>query len=77
MKKTIDQMDNFEVSRWLALVEAVNIIDEECHSRKRNFDALRLEPLTIRKYIEGTCDIFCRKLNEEKERKASYISQGF
>jgi len=77
MKKTIDQMDNFEVSRWLALVEAVNIIDEECQNRKRSFDALRLEPLTIRKYIEGTCDIFCRKLNEEKEHKASYFSEGF
>lgn len=73
MKTDLTKMTTFEVGRWMALIEAVNIVADECISRKVNFDRLRLEPLTIRKYIEGTCDIFCRKLEEQSEKEKLFI----
>lgn len=73
MVKDLDKMSTFELGRWLSLMEAVNIIADECDERKIDFEKLRLEPLTVRKYIEGTCDIFCRKLEEQDHKESLYI----
>jgi len=67
-------MDTFEQSRWYALMEAVNVIAGECEKRGKSFDELRISPLDVEKYIEGTCDIFARKINEEHENLQRAIS---
>jgi len=61
----VDEMGVYEVSRWYSLFEAVNFIADECDERNIDFESVRLEPLHMRKYIEKTCDIFARKLDEE------------
>jgi len=68
MKKKIEDMDIFELGRWLCLVESVNLIAEECEQRNVKFDYLRLEPLTIKKYIEGTCDHKVIKIEEDNKK---------
>lgn len=70
----IRKMSNYELARWAALMEAVNIIAEECESRGKDFETLRIEPLGVRKYIESTCDQFCRRLDEEDEKRKAALN---
>jgi hypothetical protein len=64
--KKIEDMTVFEQSRWYALLEAINIIADECDARGKNFEKIKISPLDVEKYIEGTCDIFARKIYEEQ-----------
>ena len=66
--KDIVEMSDFELARWYALYEAVNFIADECDQRRIDFSTVRLEPLHIRKYVEKTCDIFARKLDEDRNK---------
>ena len=66
----IDEMTNFEKSRWFAMIEAIDLIARTCDDRDINFDELKISPLDIEKYIEKTCDIFARKLDEDDEKEA-------
>lgn len=66
-KNGVEQMGLFEMSRWGALMEGVNLIADECDERGIDFDTLNLEPLNLRKYVEGTCDKIYKKLEEEEE----------
>lgn len=68
-KKNIEDMSTFEQARWYALVEAVNIIGDECDERGKNFNKMKISPLDLEKYIENTCDIFARKIIEENEKR--------
>ena len=65
----IEEMSLFELARWYSIVEAVNIIADECDRRGKNFNKIKLSPLNIEKYIEGTCDIFARKIESEQSQK--------
>jgi len=68
-------MTDFQVSRWYALYEAVNFIADECESRNIDFESIRLEPLHIKKYVEKTCDIFARRLQEQREDAKRQVEQ--
>ena len=65
--RKLEDMSVFEQSRWYALMEAVNIIADACDERHIDFDNIKISPLDIEKYIEGTCDIFARKILEEQK----------
>ena len=71
--KKIEDMTIFEQSRWYALMEAINIIADECDERGRDFDKIKISPLDVEKYIESTCDIFARKIIEEQEQNSKHI----
>ena len=61
----IDNMSVFEQARWYSLIECVNMVAEECERRKQNFNKMQISPLDVKDYIESTCDIFARKIEEE------------
>lgn len=67
--RRIEDMEMFEKARWYSLMEAVNIIGDECDERGIDFDTLKVSPLDLQKYIEKTCDIFARKLEEEEAQE--------
>lgn len=71
MRRTVDQMTTFELSRWSALYDAVNFVADECQERGINFATLKLEPLYIRKYVESTCDTFAQQIETEDKRQAN------
>ncbi len=75
MRNTIE-MSDFEISRWYALYEAVNFIADECESRGIDFESIRLEPLYIKKYVEKTCDIFARRLQEQRADAEKQVEHG-
>lgn len=66
-KKSVNEMSVFEVARWLSLVEAINIIADEAEQRKVDFNKLKISPLDVESYIEKTCDIYARKLEQENQ----------
>jgi hypothetical protein len=66
----IDKLEDWQLGRWYALYEAVNFIADECEERGKKFDAVRLEPLHIRKYVEKTSDQFTRKLQIDRDRRS-------
>lgn len=66
MNRTLIQdMSVFEQARWYSLIECVNMISEECDKRKKKFKKLQISPLDVKDYIESTCDIYARKIEEE------------
>ncbi len=75
--KKLEDMSVFEQSRWYALMDAVNIIADECEERGRDFDKIKISPLDIEKYIESTCDIFARKIIEEQEQHNNHARINF
>ena len=69
MATSIEHMTVFELSRWFALMDCVNIISEECTDRRINFEKeIDLKSLHIRKYINSTSDIFANQHEREQSR---------
>jgi len=66
---SIEEMTNFQLARWASLVEAVNIIAEKAEEKSLKFKRISLKQPALRKYIESTCDIICRKMDEEDHIK--------
>jgi hypothetical protein len=66
----LDSMSNFEIARWQAMMDAVELINETCQERKKDFNAVDIKPKAIEKYIESTCDIYCRNIERQREQEA-------
>ena len=65
----MSKMGDFEIARWFALIDGVNMVADMCVEKKLDFNDIDIKPSAIEHYIESTCDIYCRKLQEEKKRK--------
>jgi hypothetical protein len=68
--RTVEEMSSFELSRWCALMEGVNVIADKCDDKGVDFNSIELEPLSLRKYVEGMCDSICKQIDFEKKRAA-------
>lgn len=62
-KLNVNDMSNFELARWYALMDAIQIISDKASDRNIKFDKVDIKPSAVEKYIEATCDIYCRKLD--------------
>lgn len=52
-KTQSDEMSVYELSRWLCLVEAVNIIGDKCDQLQLNDkDGSWVKPIAIQKYVD-------------------------
>lgn len=60
-------------ARWIALYEAINMIAEEAKQRRKEFDALKLSPVKIKKYISSVEDHIQKRLLQEKLGVDFYI----
>jgi hypothetical protein len=52
----IDEYSLYQLCRWTALEEAVNLIGDKCEERNINFEEVELNPLDIRDYVEMATD---------------------
>ena len=59
----IDKLSVYELCRWTALEEAVNIIGEKCEDRKIDFENVELKPLDILKYVDNAADKIYEKVS--------------
>jgi len=53
----------YELCRWAALEEAVNVIGEKCEERNINFETVELKPLEILKYVDSATDKIYEKVS--------------
>lgn len=51
-----------ELSRWIALYEAVNTIADKAEEKNIPFDRVELKPLAIHKYMDATENTILKKV---------------
>lgn len=66
----LDSMSNFEIARWQALMDAIEILNEKCEDKKQDFNKLDIKPKAVEKFIESTCDIYCRNIERQRDQEA-------
>lgn len=52
----IEDYSLYQLCRWTALEEAVNIIGDKCEDRNIDFEDVQLNPLDIYDYVEKATD---------------------
>jgi hypothetical protein len=52
----INDYSLYQLCRWTALEEAVNLIGEKCEDRNIDFESVQLNPLDIFDYVEKATD---------------------
>lgn len=67
----LDAMSNFEIARWQALMDAIEILNEKCEDRKQDFNKLDIKPKAVEKFIESTCDMYCRNIERQRQQEAT------
>ena len=56
----------YQLCRWAALEEAVNIIGDKCDDRKLDFEQVELKPLEILKYVDDATDVIYNTSNDQE-----------
>ena len=51
-----------ELSRWIALYEAVNTIADKAEEKNISFDKIDLKPIAIHKYMDATENVILKKV---------------
>ena len=63
----IDNMNNFQISRWIALYEAVNIIADKVEQSGGVFGYTHMKPSAIENYVETvSSDIYKSLVKKER-----------
>lgn len=57
----IEMYTPYQLCRWTALEEAVNLIGDKCEERKIDFNTVELNPLDIRDFVDKTTDLIYAK----------------
>jgi hypothetical protein len=58
----INTMSLYELCRWAALKDAVDIIGDKCDEKSINFDSFDLKPLDLLKYVDIATDTLYNKV---------------
>ena len=58
----LTKMSMYELCRWSALEEAINVIGDKCDDRNVDFEKVELKPLDILKYIDIATDKIYEKV---------------
>lgn len=61
----INKMSLYELCRWSALEEAVNIIGDKCEDRGIDFEKIQLNPLDIMTYVDTATDKIYEKVSTD------------
>jgi hypothetical protein len=59
----IAKLSLYELCRWTALEEAINVIGEKCDERNIDFNSVELKPLEILKYVDTATDKIYEKVS--------------
>ena len=64
----------YELARWAALYESINMIADKAEEKKVSFEKIELKPLKILEYVDSTSDIIMRKLLNEKKSSDQFAN---
>jgi hypothetical protein len=59
----LEEMSLYELCRWSALEEAVNLIGDKCEERGVDFEKVQLNPLDIMTYVDSQTDKIYEKVS--------------
>ena len=59
----LETMSLYELCRWSALEEAVNLISDKCEERGVDFEKIQLNPLDIMTYVDSQTDKIYEKVS--------------
>jgi hypothetical protein len=59
----MEKMSLYQLCRWSALEEAVNIIGDKCEDKGIPFESIELKPLDLMKYIDNATDKIYEKVS--------------
>jgi len=59
----LTKMSLYQLCRWSALEEAVNIIGDKCEDKGIPFESIELKPLDLMKYIDTATDKIYEKVS--------------
>ena len=60
-KINISNLSDYEISRWIALQEAMELIGDKCDERNIDFETVELKPLEILKYVDNASDVIFQR----------------
>jgi hypothetical protein len=63
----LEEMSLYQLCRWSALEEAVNIIGDKCEERNIDFESIQLNPLDIMTYVDNQTDKIYEKVSTTVE----------
>lgn len=63
----IDGMDLYELCRWAALKDAIDIIGDKCDEKKIAFEDFELKPLDLLKYVDSATDVLYHKVMQHEK----------
>jgi hypothetical protein len=62
----INSLSLYQLCRWAALKDAVDIVGDKCEEKKMSFDDIDLQPLDLLKYVDiATDQLYNKVLNCE------------
>lgn len=64
-KTFIDELDELQQARWLALFEAINIIADTADETGKNFDTINLKHSALCKYIFENADMIYKSFTKK------------
>lgn len=70
MNKKIENMNKTELSRWLALLMALDIIEEKCKILNKKFDDVDLKPIALKHYINSLSNKIENDLESIEKRES-------
>lgn len=76
MIKTVNEMSNCELSRWFALLKAIDVVDENCQVLNKSFDDVELKPIALKHYINSLANKIENDLNESDERDKKHVAEN-
>ncbi len=66
---TIENMNLYELCRWAALKEAVDIVADKCDEKRIDFETFELKPLDLLKYVESATDLLYNRVLDSTNEK--------
>ncbi len=63
-----------EKARWMALLSAIDSIDDFCVAKNIVLDDMALKPVAIKHYINESYQLILNELKKEQELKSSVLN---
>ncbi len=63
----VNEMSLYELCRWSALKDAIDLIADKCEDRKKDFETCELKPLDILKYVDSATDEMFHRASDLKQ----------
>jgi hypothetical protein len=70
----MEKMSLYQLCRWSALEEAINILGDKCDDKGISFESIELKPLDLMKYIDTATDKIYEKVSAVADISPTAVS---